>query len=321
MAFFNQLANVVEWNEMRDDVIFWKWRNKELKKGSRIIIRPGQDAILFQNGIIEGIFTDSGSYDVETQIIPFLSTLKGFKFGFNSGLRAEVLFVNVREFLINWGTKSPINIMSPILPGGMPLRMRGTFTVKIQDYIKVIDKIAGISDQYTVDDIKARIMAILDNLLMKWITREGKDMFQLMSYADVIGGGIMQDLDKNLFDIGFTATSFNITNINYPEEIQKRIEQAAAMGMVNDVDKLQRVSMADAMAQGKGTAGGAEMMSMMMMQQMQQQQMQMQQQQQHQSQPKQQQSAPSGDTKFCSECGTKVPRTAKFCTDCGNKLG
>ena len=87
--FGGQFANVVEWEEYRDDVIFWKWQNREIKKGSRLIIHQGQDAIFLYNGKVEGIFTDEGSFDIESDIIPFLSTLKGFKFGFNSGLRAE----------------------------------------------------------------------------------------------------------------------------------------------------------------------------------------------------------------------------------------
>ena len=56
--FGNQFANVVEWEEYRDDVLFWKWSNREIKKGSRLIIRPGQDAIFLYNGKVEGIFTD-----------------------------------------------------------------------------------------------------------------------------------------------------------------------------------------------------------------------------------------------------------------------
>ena len=95
--FSGQLASVVEWEEYRDDVIFWKWSNGELKKSSRLILRMGQDAVFLYNGRIEGIFTEEGNYEIESQIIPFLSTLKGFKFGFNSGLRAEVLFVNTKE--------------------------------------------------------------------------------------------------------------------------------------------------------------------------------------------------------------------------------
>lgn len=40
--FGGQLANVVEWQEYRDDVLFWKWTNQEIKKGSKLIIRQGQ---------------------------------------------------------------------------------------------------------------------------------------------------------------------------------------------------------------------------------------------------------------------------------------
>ena len=43
--FSNQFANVVEWEEYRDDLLFWKWTNREIKKDSRLIIKPGQDAI------------------------------------------------------------------------------------------------------------------------------------------------------------------------------------------------------------------------------------------------------------------------------------
>ena len=56
--FKGQFANVVEWEEYRDDIIFWKWTNREIKKGSKLIIRAGQDAIFMYNGKIEGIFKD-----------------------------------------------------------------------------------------------------------------------------------------------------------------------------------------------------------------------------------------------------------------------
>lgn len=74
--FKSQLANVVEWEEYRDDVIFYKWNNSEIKKGSRLIIRPGQDAIFLYNGVTEGVFEKEGNYDIESDIIPFLSTLR-----------------------------------------------------------------------------------------------------------------------------------------------------------------------------------------------------------------------------------------------------
>ena len=199
MGFFsNQLSNIVEWEQFRDDMIFWKWDNKEIKKGSKLIIRPGQDAIFMFNGKIEGIFKDEGSFDIESQIIPFLSTLKGFKFGFNSGMRAEVLFVNTKELTVKWGTKNAINIPAPNLPGGMPIKSFGTFCCKVDDYNILIDKIAGVKKQFTIEDVKERIRSMLDQTLMRWIVREGKDIFNLQANAYEISKGIQGDLDMEM---------------------------------------------------------------------------------------------------------------------------
>lgn len=77
--FTNQFANVVEWEEWREDMIFWKWTNREIKKGSKLIIKPGQDAIFLYNGKVEGIFKDDGEYDIESRdhSIPF--NIKGIQ--------------------------------------------------------------------------------------------------------------------------------------------------------------------------------------------------------------------------------------------------
>ena len=68
-------------------------------------------------------------------------------------MRAEVLFVNTKEFTVKWGTKNAINIPTPQLPGGLPIRANGTFNFKVNDYIALIDKIAGVKDYYLVEDV------------------------------------------------------------------------------------------------------------------------------------------------------------------------
>lgn len=257
----NQFANVVEWEEFDDNLIFWKWTNKEIKKGSRLIIRPGQDAIFLYQGKVEGVFQEEGDYDIESKIIPFLSTLKGFKFGFNSGLRAEVLFVNTKEFTIKWGTKGPIQLQHPSLPGGMPVRANGTANVKVSDYMTLIDKVAGVKQSYSIEDVKLRITTVLDQLLMKWISREGKDMFNLQANAFDISKGIQEDLDMEISKDGISVTGFSINNFNYPEEVQAAINKNAAQAMVGDVGKYTQLSMVDAVAEGK-TGGNSTMGNM-----------------------------------------------------------
>lgn len=326
--FSRQFANVVEWQEFRDDMIFYKWNNDEIKKGSRLIIRPGQDAVFLYNGKLEGIFKDEGDYDIESQIIPFLSTLAGFRFGFNSGIRAEVLFINTKEFIVKWGTQNAINIPTPQLPGGMPIRANGTFTFKVSDYIKLIDKIAGVKESYFVEDVRLRIIAILDQLLMKWISKEGKDMFNLQANSFDIASGIRTDLDMQLFDTGMSVTAFHIMSFTYPPEIQAMINKNASYSMVGDMNRYQQVAMTEGISSGKVHGGGAasDMAGMMMGMNMANQMLQNMNQQGQSSNPMGNppagtpaSSQPGVKPNFCPNCGTKTGAT-NFCPNCGHKL-
>ena len=280
--FSGQFANVVEWQEFRDDMLFWKWSNKEIKKGSRLIIR------------------------------------------FNSGLRAEVLFINTKEVLVKWGTKSPVLIPTPGLPGGMPIRAFGTFACKVSDYDALIEKVAGIKQQYSVEDVRERIIGMLDQLLMKWISKEGKDMFNLQANADAIGRGIREDLDMEMSKIGISIASFAISSFNYPEEVQKMAEKAAAQSMIGDVGRFQQVAMGEAMAKGQGGGTASDMagmaMGMAMGQQMASQMAQaMNGGAQQTAVPNQGAAAGGTAPNFCPNCGTKT-NGANFCPNCGQKL-
>ena len=328
MGFFsNQFSNVIEWNETKEGVLFFKWQNQEIKKGSKLIIRPGQDAIFLYNGVVEGIFEDEGSYDVESEIIPFLTTLKSFRFGFNTPLRAEVLFINTKELLVRWGTKNAINLPAPGLPGGMPIRAFGTFNCKIVEHNVVIDKLAGIRQTYTVEDVKERIIASLDQLLMSWISKEGKDMFKLQADAGNIAKGIESDLDMDMRKLGIGITDFKIESFSYPEEIKQMQEKAAAQSMVGDMNKYTQMAAADGMTNGRSGSGIASdmvgiQMGMAMGQQMVN--------QMNQSgamnigtQSQQAGAAQAGGNgtapKFCPNCGTPT-NGMKFCGNCGNRL-
>lgn len=321
--FRGQLANVVEWEEYRDDVLFWKWSNGEIKKGSKLIIRPGQDAIFLYNGKVEGIFRDEGSFDIESEIIPFLSSLKGFKFGFNSGMRAEVLFINTKEFTINWGTKNVINIPAQGLPGGMPIRAFGNFNCKITDHDVLIEKVAGIKKQFTIDEVKDRVISFVDQLLMKWIAQRGRDMFNLQSDAFEISKGIKEDLDMEMCKIGIGITGFTISNFSYPDSVQKMAEKVASQNMVGDMNKYQQMAMVDSIGNsGDGssrTGNIASDMAGIQMGMAMGQQMAEQMKKSMENVPANNPQGSSAAPNFCPNCGTKTNGT-NFCSNCGTKL-
>lgn len=321
MGLFSiQFSNVVEWEEFRDDMLFWKWDNKEIKKGSKLVVRMGQDAIFMYNGKIEGIFKDEGSFDMESEIIPFLSTLKGFRFGFNSGIRAEVLFVNTKELTVKWGTKNAINIPAPGLPGGMPIKSFGTFCCKISDYEVLIDKIAGVKKQFTIDDVKARIMSMLDQVIMKWIVKEGKDIFNLQANAFEISKGIQEDLDMEMEKIGIAITNFVISSVSYPREVQEIATKAASHSMIGDMNKYTQVAMADSLSKGNSGGSMASDMAGMQVGMMMGQQMVNNMNNKPQNNEAQEGISIVKKPNFCPNCGTKN-EGANFCPNCGTKLG
>ena len=54
---------------------------------------------------------------------------------------------------------------------------------------------------------------------MKWITKVGGDVFNLMANSVDIAKGIKEDLDMELLGIGLTITDFRISEFTYPENI------------------------------------------------------------------------------------------------------
>jgi membrane protease subunit (stomatin/prohibitin family) len=108
------------------------------------------------------------------------------------------------------------------------------------------------------------LLASLDQLLLSWISKEGRDMFNLQADAAAIAKGLQDELDMEFRKFGLSVTDFKIESFNYPEEIRKMQEKAAAQAMVGDVNKYQQLAAADAMSNGNG--GGSVASDMVQMQ-------------------------------------------------------
>ncbi|MDL2253136.1 SPFH domain-containing protein [Ruminococcaceae bacterium OttesenSCG-928-I18] len=326
MAWFGQGKDTIEWEEFRDDVLFYKWPGKEIKKGSKLIIRPGQKAIFYVNGAVDGVIEKQGSFDIESEITPFLSTLKGFfSLRGDTGMRAEVYFVNAKELVLPWGTRQRIMIPTPEVPSGIPVGMNGNLIVEFRDYQKFIDKVAGVKDTYTLDDISERIMGELNPVLAEAIL-DGRQtvgvnaLVGLQANSRKLSKTLTAELDSELTGFGLGVADVNILSVNYPEEVQKMAEKVAGQAFVGDVGKYAAVSMADSFNQPGGgdnmaTMGAQVAMGAQMAQQMagamggg-----------QAQAQPAPG-AAPTAAVYTCAACGNKTDQPAKFCPACGQPM-
>ena len=304
--FKNQLSSVVEWNTTDKDALFYKWRQDELKKGS--------------------VLDKQGRFDVESEIIPFLSSLKGLKFGFNSGYRAEVLFINTKGVIVNWGTKQPVNIMAQGLPGGVPVRANGTYIIHVADPVKIMNEISG-EETFRVEDAKQRLDPFMDQLLLQHITQEGGGFFNMMANSGEIGKAIEKDLDEKMEPLGIKVSDLSIASLTYPKEIQDMITKVAAQSMIGgNMATYQQVAFTDNMSKnGTGMGGQFANMSAGWAMGRQMAQNMVAQPQAPQQQPVQQAAPAQGGgnfsgAKFCPNCGKPLNGSSKFCPECGFKL-
>ncbi len=271
MGFFSsfikpQLPDVVEWDQIDPKLIFWRWPHQEIKKGSKLIIRPGQDAVFLFNGQIEGVFTKDGKYDIDSEIIPFLSTLKGFMYGFDSAMRAEVLFVNTKQQSERWGTQTPIMLSCPGLPGGLPVRAFGNFVVRPGDYPLLIENIAGVSEQFSVEDVRERMRMSLAPLLIEAVSKSGQNVLDLQGHVSELGAMVGKAMNEQMMKIGLNIVEFNIASFSYPDEVRRMQEKAAGQAMVGDLGRYQGIAVADGFSNPGSPAGmtAAAMMGMNM---------------------------------------------------------
>jgi membrane protease subunit (stomatin/prohibitin family) len=85
-----EFIDVVEWTDDTRDTIVWRFprHENEIKMNARLIVRESQVAVFVNEGTIADVFKP-GTYTLQTQNLPILSTLKGWKHGFESPFKAR----------------------------------------------------------------------------------------------------------------------------------------------------------------------------------------------------------------------------------------
>ena len=116
MSFIrSQLIDIVEWLDDSNYTLVWRFPDEdhEVKNGAKLICRPGQAAVLVNEGQVADIF-GPGTHTLSTQNLPVLSTLRGWKYGFESPFKVDIYFVNLKQYLDQkWGTANPVLVRDP----------------------------------------------------------------------------------------------------------------------------------------------------------------------------------------------------------------
>ncbi|MCD8193606.1 MAG: SPFH domain-containing protein [Tannerellaceae bacterium] len=263
MSFFKklkgELIDIIEFLDNTQNTIVHRFErhNNEIKNNAKLVVREGQIAVFVNEGQIADTFTP-GTYTLSTQNLPILSTLQGWKYGFNSPFKAEVYFVSTRNFIDQkWGTRTPI-ILSDDRFGMVELRAFGIYTFKVTDAGTFIREIVGTNQLFTTSHISEQLKSII---VTRFTDATGEINLPIEKYAanlNELSDTIFNYMHDDFAAYGMEVTKFLIENISMPEEVKKEIFELSRLDKI-DLNKLTQMKAAKAMeaaaANPSGTAG------------------------------------------------------------------
>jgi excisionase family DNA binding protein len=257
-----RIFDVIEYpNEMAEEVVHrFPDANStgDYRLGSNVIVRDGQTAVFFRDGLALDKF-GPGRHVLATANIPLLT--QKLQDIFTSGktvFPAEVYFVSMKEFANRkWGTPQPIIVRNPGMGLGVALLQGfGTYSFQVKDPQQFIIQIVGKQAIYKIDEIEERLRSVLlsklSDTLGEWA---GKYAVPEMIGKTIELGGYVRSLAEDDFNaVGLTIKSFYVTNLK-PSE--KSAEELRAMGML-DMATYTQLQAADAMRDAaQNPSGGA----------------------------------------------------------------
>jgi membrane protease subunit (stomatin/prohibitin family) len=263
MGLFDKLKgefiDIIEWTDSSNDTMVWRFPRyqNEIKNGAKLTVRESQVAVFVNEGQMADAFLP-GMYDLKTQNLPILSTLKGWKYGFDSPFKAEVYFVNTKQFTnLKWGTKNPIMIRDAEF-GPVRIRAFGNYAMRVKDAKVFLKEIAGTDAHFTTEEVTEQLRNIVMTRFTDAVASSKIPILDMASNYDEFSETILKKIQPEFNEIGIDLTKLLVENISLPPEVEAMLDKRSSMGIVGNLGAYSQFQAANAMEQAaqNPNAGG-----------------------------------------------------------------
>jgi membrane protease subunit (stomatin/prohibitin family) len=319
-----QWIDVIEWVEPEEGILAYRYpmQDREIQSGGKLTVRDSQAAVFVNEGKVADAF-GPGLYTLNTQTLPILTYLKNWDKAFKSPFKSDVYFFSTRiQTDQHWGTQNPITIRDKEF-GAIRLRGFGIYSYHLSDAKSFYSKISGTRDIYRVADLEGQLRNTIIAKMTDAFAASQVPFLDMAANQGALAEKISETLKPSFTEYGLTLDGFVVENLSLPEELQKVLDQRISMNVLGDMGKFTQYQVAQAIPIAAGNEGGGAVgvgaglgagvaMGQAMMDAV-----------------KKSTTAPAGgaapaaagtpaaETKFCSECGKPIARSAKFCPECG----
>lgn len=252
-----QLIDVIEWTDDSSDTLVHKYdmNGKDIMMGAQLTVRESQAAVFVDEGRLADVF-GPGRYELTTRNLPVMTSLRAWKFGFNSPFKSDVYFVVTRRFMDRkWGTANPVMMRDSEL-GMIRVRAFGSFAFRVKDPAAFMREVFGTSSFFTVEGVEGQIRSLAVSALTDAIAESGIPALDLASRYDELSRRALEALAPQVAALGLELCGFVIENISLPEEVEKAIDRRTSMGVAGDLNRYAQFQAAEAMREAAANPGG-----------------------------------------------------------------
>lgn len=262
-----EFIDIIEWIDDSEHTLVWRFprHQNEIKNGAQLIVRPGQVAVLVSDGELADVY-QPGHYELSTPNMPILSTLRGWKYGFESPFKAEVYFVSTRQITdLKWGTPNPIMMRDPEF-GPIRIRAFGAYALKAVEPKALLTEIVGTDGEFGADDITELLRSIIASTFADLLAKLQMPALDLATKYVELSEQLRQEVCEKIDDeYGLDCPQLLVVNISLPEAVEKALDTRTSMGVIGDMNKYQQYQMGNAMtmaAENPAGGGAAEGMGL-----------------------------------------------------------
>jgi membrane protease subunit (stomatin/prohibitin family) len=231
----NEFIEVIDWVDDSNNTVIYKFPDKgnKIMNGAQLTVRESQVAVLMN----EGEFGDEykpGRHELKTQNMPLTTTLKSWKYLFDSPFKVDVFFVSTKQFTnLKWGTSNPIIMRDPEFKQ-VRLRSFGTYTIRVVDAKKFIKEFAGTNPWVTIDTVSEQLRNTIISKLSEGLAEAGVSVLDLAANFTEIGTRLKPIFQADFDAWGIELGQFYIENVSLPEEVEKMLDKTTSLNMMGD---------------------------------------------------------------------------------------
>ena len=257
----NEFIEIIQWTDNSADTVIWKFMDvnadNNIKYGAKLVVRESQVAVFMNEGRIADVY-GPGTHTLVTQNMPILTTLQGWKYGFESPFKVDVFFVSTRQFTnLKWGTMNPIIIRDPDFKQ-VRVRAFGVFSLRVADGGRFIKEYSGTNTIVKIGDVEDQLRTAIVSKFSDVVAKANVSVLDMARNYKELGNILLPDLKVDFAEYGLELVKFYIENTSLPPEVEQFLDKTTQMNMVGDMARFQQFQTGlsiEKVAENEGTAG------------------------------------------------------------------